>query len=66
MKREKVGTGVEEFFDIKLRLVYHQVGVELQFGPSPQGLDRSWTEGDVRGEVAVDDVEVHLVRAAFC
>ena len=65
VERDRVAAGVEVLVEEPARLVDHQVGVERQPRPAPEGLDGLRAEGEIRDEVGVHHVEVDPVRATL-
>ena len=57
-----IGAGPCERFQKNFRLGTHQVHIEKQLGQRAQRLHHGRTEGDVRHEMAVHDVEMQPIR----
>ena len=64
MKGEDVHAQIGVLGDVALRLHHHQVYVERRVGEPPEGPDQRRTEGQVRHESAIHDVDVQPLRAA--
>src|SRR6185295_11970828 len=61
--RDRVAAGVEVLLDVAGRVGDHQVRVERQSGPAPEGLDGLRPEREIRHEVAVHHIEMDAIGA---
>lgn len=63
---DEVGTGLGEGFDVAVRRVEHQVGIEEGFDAvAAKGGDGLGAEGEIRDKMAVHDIDVQPVEAEF-
>ena len=56
-----VRAGFRKGFEQDFRLGTHEVNVKEKFGEWADGLDNLRTEGNVRDEVAIHDIEVQAI-----
>ncbi len=63
MHGEDIGAGLGEIGDIAVGIFNHQVHVEGQVRHLARRFDDQRTDGDVRHEMAVHDIHMHIIGA---
>jgi hypothetical protein len=64
MNGNPIRASFSEFSNEKIRIFDHQVAIERDFDRFTKPLHNGWTNGDVRDEVAVHDVDMKHGAAA--
>ena len=65
MERDKVGPRADKAGDIGLRIVDHQMDIEGNLDAAAKVLELVGSEGDIRDEMTVHNVDMKPVGAGF-